>query len=183
MKAYAEKLEDNKMNNQKLLDCIATLYTTFDDYLALIEQCDDLNIKRTYYDGGFSGMLHLAVSNKKWDVAEDLIKRGIDVNMQDDNGNTVLHFIAAQPINIEIAEKILMAGGNPNIENRWEVTPLYSIVCNNNRDYREQKYELMKLFMKYGGDAEQEMGKSGSTSIQMAHEFADCKMIEILEGR
>lgn len=127
-------------------------------------------------------MLHKAISNKKWDIAEDLIKRGIDVNMQDDNDCTVLHYIAAQPVNIDIAEKILMAGGDPNIENRWGVTSLYKIVCNNNCNWKEQKYKLLELFMKYGGDKNHKGNQKGTTPLEMAYEFADAKMIEILEN-
>ena len=37
--------------------------------------------------------------------------------------------------------------------------------------------------MKYGGDAEHKDSQLGSTPLQMAHEFADYKMIEILEER
>lgn len=69
------------MIKEEILSCISKSYSTFEEYLNLIEQCDDLQIKREYGDGSYSGMLHLAISNQKWDVAEDLIKRGIDVNM------------------------------------------------------------------------------------------------------
>lgn len=169
--------------NEEILTCISKTYTTYEEYLKLIEQCDDLQIKQEYPNGGYSGMLHLAISNEKWDVAEDLINRGIDVNMQDENGNTVLHYISSKPINVDIAEKILLAGGNPNIENRWAVTPLYEIVCNNNYHWKEQKYKLLKIFMKYGGDKNHKDSQQGTTPMQMAYEFADAKMIEILEEK
>lgn len=169
--------------NKDIFECISKTYTTFNDYLVLIEQCDNLSIKQEYLNGGFSGMLHLAISNEKWDIAEDLIRRGIDVNMQDENGNTVLHYISSKPINIDIAEKILIAGGNPNIENRWAVTPLYELVCNNNYQWKEQKYKLLNLLMKYGGDKNYKDSQQGTTPLQMAYEFADAKVIEILEGK
>lgn len=138
--------------------------------------------KEVFSDGGYRGMLHTAISNYKWDIAEDLVKRGIDVNMQDDNGCTVLHYIAAKPENIDIAEKILMAGGDPNIEDRWAVTPLYKIVCNNNCNWKEQKYKLLELFMRHGGDKNHKGSQKGTTPLQMAYEFADAKMIEILDN-
>lgn len=94
-----------------------------------------------------------------------------------------MHYISAKPINVDIAEKILLAGGNPNIENRWAVTPLYSLVCNNNCNWKEQKYKLLKLFMKYGGDKDYKASQKDTTPLQMAYEFADAKMIEILEGK
>ena len=39
-----------------------------------------------------SSLLQEAISVKKWDIAMDLVQRGINVNIQDNHGNTALHY-------------------------------------------------------------------------------------------
>lgn len=160
----------------EIFDCILKKWSTFDEYLKLVEECD-LSIRDGIME---AGLLHYAISNQRWNIAEDLIERGIDVNMQDDKKNTALHYLVNK-INIDIAKKILQAGGNPNIENVNAVTPLFSAVCN--RRAKEEKYELLRLFMEYGGNPTQKSANKEETALDMAYEFDDDKMIEILGGK
>ena len=44
-----------------------------------------------------SSLLQEAISVKKWDIAMDLVQRGINVNIQDNHGNTALHYLCSKP--------------------------------------------------------------------------------------
>ena len=66
--------------------------------------------------GDFDKIRH-AIGLKDNDTAIAEINRGIDVNMQNNEGYTLLHFAADQN-NLAMVEKLLRLGANPNIRSR-----------------------------------------------------------------
>ena len=107
---------------------------TYEDYINAINLNEEFDVNEQSVRDG-SSLLQEAISVKKWDIAMDLIQRGINVNIQDKHGNTALHYLCSKPECIQLAEKILEAGGNPNIYNDANMTPLYSMVADMNGNY------------------------------------------------
>ena len=63
-------------------------------------------------------LLQEAIAACKNDIAKDLINRNIDLNHQDSNGQTPLHY-CAQYLNIEIARLLLSKNADINIEDAY----------------------------------------------------------------
>ena len=78
------------------------------------------------------------------DAATELIKRGADVNLADDDGDTPLHG-AAQTGNVEVMQLLLEKSANPNARNSVGGTPLMWAAVYNNE-------EAAKLLLKAGAD-------------------------------
>ena len=70
-----------------------------------------------------SALLHLAAKQNNVREINNLINEGVDVNAQDQNGNTPLH-IAAWYTHPEVIKALLKAGANPQLENNLGQTPL-----------------------------------------------------------
>ena len=69
--------------------------------------------------------LHYAIVDHKTDEAKQLILSGnIDLNAQDKNGYTALHF-AAQYKNVDIARLLIEKGAKPESVDNWGNTPLW----------------------------------------------------------
>lgn len=92
-----------------------------------------------------------AISTEQWDIAKELIASGVDVNQQDQNGNTALHYLCRVRTDYEMMETILKAGANPDIRNKEKMTPLFFLgrICFSDD---EVKYRLMRLLLDYGAD-------------------------------
>jgi uncharacterized protein len=92
----------------------------------LIESGADVNI-----GGGIYGSaLHLAVVRTNLLLTDMMIKRGAEVNVEDSDGNTPLHFIMNVFSKNEtkykaIAESLVMSGANPNPRNKELWAPLH----------------------------------------------------------
>lgn len=157
-------------------DCVNMDKYTYGDFLKIVNTIEDINDLSGY---GRS-LLHDAISSKKWDMASDLIDRGIDVNLQDEYGSTVLHYIADMPIDMDIAKKVLDAGGNPNIKDKNNQTAFYSLVGNMNDTYMENgiKYSLMELLLKYGADKTIKCPQDNA--MELAEIIEDERAIEIM---
>jgi ankyrin repeat protein len=76
--------------------------------------------------------LHDAIVSNKHEVPY-LIRGGADVNLQDKNGYTPLHF-AAQEQEVEIARLLLDHGASINAQDRHGNTPLSTAVFNYSGD-------------------------------------------------
>lgn len=68
--------------------------------------------------------LHIASINGNEDVVRLLQARDININIQDDNGNTALHH-AVTSNNLDILKTLLMHNLDVNIQNRFGQTPLH----------------------------------------------------------
>lgn len=155
---------------------------TYEDYINAINLNEEFDVNEQSVRDG-SSLLQEAISVKKWDIAMDLVQRGINVNIQDNHGNTALHYLCSKPECIQLAEKILEAGGNPNIYNDANMTPLYSMVADMNGNYINSgaKYEMIELLLKYGADKTLKC-VDGNTSMDVAEIIWDKRAIELLKS-
>lgn len=121
----------------------------FKEYQEAVKKHPDFDINEL--DQSDCSLLQLAISYNKWDIAKDLIKRGINLDNQDKNGSTALHYLCVGNTNPEILENVLKAGANPDIRNKEKMTPLFLVrrICYADS---EEKYRLMRMFLDYGAD-------------------------------
>ena len=99
----------------------ATQSGRIEEALQLIRQGEDPNAKHSC-----KGMaaLHIASINGNKDVVRLLQARDININIQDDDGNTALHH-AVSSNNLDILKTLLMHKLDVNIQNRFGQTPLH----------------------------------------------------------
>ena len=72
------------------------------------------------------------------EIILDLLRAGVDVNSQDNNGNTVLHILLGQaPIKYKKLKFLLKCGANPDINNKNGQNPIDA----NPRHYHLEKWE------------------------------------------
>lgn len=121
-------------------------------------------------------LLHEAVAAKNTKFGLELIKRGIDVNHQDSQGQTPLHFTGIHQTE-ELARAILAAGGNPSIKDVFGNTPLWSAVVKPKRNY-----EIVHLIMQHRPDPNSK-NKAGKSPLDFAKQIGSERLIAMLEGR
>lgn len=114
----------------------------------------------TLYD---RSLLHEAIASGKLRAARGLISLGIDVDHQDSNGETPLHF-AATFAAFDIAALLLDRGANPNIADRYGNEPLWTAAMNATDDFR-----LVRLLMERGARPEHK-NKAGRSPLDFARQ-------------
>ena len=148
------------------------------EYLEAVDEVADFDVNDL--DKYKRNLLQLAILEQKWDVAIDLIKRKIDVNNQDDKGRTALHYLCAKPINVELVEAVLKAGGDPNLQSNEKLSPLYEIVSCPNNKYANERYQIIELLLNYGGDKALPC-RNGRTAEEVVEIIGDLKAIALLK--
>lgn len=118
-------------------------------------------------------LLQEAIAACKNDIAKDLINRNIDLNHQDSNGQTPLHY-CAQYLNIEIARLLLSKNADINVEDAYGNNPLWTAVFNARGDYR-----MVELFIEYNANIHH-LNKAGRSSLDFAKQIDDTKLVQIL---
>ena len=101
-------------------------------------------------------LLQEAIAACKNDIAKDLINRNIDLNHQDSNGQTPLHY-CAQYLNIEIARLLLSKSADINIEDAYG----------------------KELFIEYNANI-YHLNKVGRSPLDFAKQIDDTKLVQIL---
>ena len=99
--------------------------------------------------------------------AKAQLKAGADINLQDDNGWTALHF-AAQAFNEEIIGYLLKNKANPNLQNSYGNSPLWVALFN----CEGQKTKVFDEFLKYGADPKLK-NYSDSSPLDLAETVAN----------
>jgi ankyrin repeat protein len=129
----------------------------------------DINIR----DNVGESLLHSAAGKHgSVEMADELIRRGIDVNLQDECGSTALLFAAVWKRR-DIARVILYAGGRVDIADEHGNEPLW--YATSNRDY-----ELVKMLIGNGADPHH-CNRYGKSPIDIAMEDGgDAVMLGIL---
>ena len=123
----------------------------FDDVDWLIRQQDNEGVKKILAATGLEATdsylrtaLILATSRKNDELVEWLIKQGANVNHQDRNGDSALHF-AGQEKNEVAAKLLLKAGADFNVADKYGNPPLWRAAFNAKDDLR-----IVKLYVEAG---------------------------------
>ncbi len=141
----------------------------FNRFLQLFNS-NDINKKMN----GLYSLLHLSISGKNYDIAMFLLKNGIDVNIQDDRGQTALQY-ACEDHNEEICAEILKRGYDISLRDSYGNNALWTAVFNCGGKY----YDIVKLILKYAPDKEGK-NNAGRSPIDLAKQFNDKKLIDLL---
>ncbi|MCP5527317.1 MAG: ankyrin repeat domain-containing protein [Verrucomicrobiales bacterium] len=110
-----------------------------------IEVVDALKERGVNLDARGSGMitpLMVAVGMNQADVLEWLLKHGADVNLQDEDGNTALHF-AAWKRSPSLAKRLLEAGASRAAVNLLGMTPVQ--LADDNPAFRTAVFGLARM--------------------------------------
>lgn len=113
---------------EELLHIIRVNGSTFEQYLKVIEKVENLN----YTDDNDNSFLREAILQNQTEMALDLLRRGIDVNLQNCQGFTAA-MTAASEKNWELLSEILKCNPNVNLK-RWTDgnSLLYDLTVNGN---------------------------------------------------
>jgi len=149
--------------------------TDIDTFFDLVEQ-DEIVRLRKLIQAGFdvnqknkfgSSALHIAVVKDLLDLAKLLIDSGINLNMQDKEGKTSLHHVAEYN-RIVLGKVLLDNGAGLSIQDKYGNQPLWTAVFNDKG--RDDRIEIIKLFIKYGADINHKnaVGKSPKDIVTIA---------------
>ena len=116
--------------------------------------------------------LHEAVRDGQTDTATGLLQeKATDVNAQDENGRTPLHYTATNGES-GLAEMLIAAGADVNIRDDDGNTPLHLAARNSFADIAE-------MLLENGADPGVENGE-GNTAFDIAEEIDSADMIDLL---
>ncbi len=102
--------------------------------------------------------LHEAIANGKSKFAIELINSGIfNLEQKDHQGRTALHY-AAEYNNIEVVTSLLAKGADPNVQNQFGNTPLWSSLFS-----AKGSYNLFLLLIKKDANPDIKNNKGEST--------------------
>lgn len=119
-------------------------------------------------------LLQEAIASDNTSVGIDLINRGIDVNHQERDGQTSLHFCGLYK-NSVIAEAILLKGGKPNIKDIYGNNALWTSVFNARGDFR-----VVKALVDFGADIESK-NNSNRSPLDFAKQINSKSLLDILQ--
>ncbi|QYN49057.1 ankyrin repeat domain-containing protein [Apibacter sp. ESL0432] len=119
-------------------------------------------------------LLQQAIVSKHFDIAKILISKNINVNSEDSNGQTALHYIPLYK-NLEIAKLILENGGDVNKQDSWGNTPLWTAIFNSRR-----QYDLVILYLEFHAKIDI-INHSNKTCYDLAKILNDKDLLTILE--
>lgn len=144
------RLKDNKNFNQKISDF-------------------EINI----INEDKESLLQVAIAYNNLEIAEDLIKRGININHQDKKGFTALHYIA-EYCYYKLGEILVKNGADINIVDNFGNNALWTATFN-----ARGKYELVGLLVENGGNPNNKNNNSKSP-LDFAKQIGDNKLVDIL---
>ncbi|KHS62172.1 ankyrin [Pectobacterium brasiliense] len=133
---------------------------------------DNVNVTNEYGQN----LLHEAIAYGNVAVVNKLIELGVDVNHQDDKGQTPLHY-AAQHKMKDVAEIILMNKGDVFVTDKFGNQALWTAVFNARGDY-----DIVSLLLTHHSLPEHK-NNSGRSPLDFARQIKDTGLISILDIR
>jgi len=95
--------------------------------------------------------LYFACSSRNWEEAERLVDAGVGLNFRRSDGRGILHCFIEKNAPLRLAEKVLQAGADPNMPDKWAGnTPVHYAAKSNTSP------NLLRLLFQYGGDVNRE---------------------------
>lgn len=140
--------------NEACYRAIAVRVYGFDEYSKQIDAITDINYVRKNFH---KSMLHESISANKIDIAMDLIRRGINVNIQDYRGNTALHYLASQTKNregIALFQMILENGADVNLLDKSGKSVLWLLLNYIGAHPSQEQLNIVKKLIEMGADKE-----------------------------
>lgn len=126
---------------EELLHVIRVNGSTYEEYQTAVEKVQNIN----YTDANDNSFLHVAVCQRKPEIAIDLMRRGIDVNLETVSGHTAAHFAVCSE-QWELLMEILKYHPNVNHkERRHGNTLLFELVFYTSEERTRAAKELLKL--------------------------------------
>jgi uncharacterized protein len=149
--------------------------TNINDFFDLVEQNEVKKVQELINNGidinkkdkfGYSA-IHTAMVKNLPGMAKILIDSGINLNLQNNEGITSLH-CAAIYNNFSLADLLLRHGADLSIEDKYGNQPLWTATFNDKG--RNERREMIKLFLKYGADVNHKnnVGKSSKDIVLIA---------------
>lgn len=97
------------------------------------------------------------------EMGKTLIKKGANIDVIDNEQNTLLHFVLDENLALILLEK----GLDVNSKNRLGDTPLHTLLKQDTMFSRESKYKTFELFLQKGADVNSQNNK-GQTPLMIA---------------
>lgn len=159
------------MNNNNIDDIFQMV--RFDEIENLKKFVNEKNVNRFVNEYG-QNLLHEAIAYDAPDVLKYLLHCDINVNKQDDEGKTPLHY-SADHSNYDFTKLLLTTEGiEKNIKDQFGNNAMWVAVFNA-RGY----YDIVKLLKDFGADANSK-NNNNKSPLDFAKQIGDDEMIEIL---
>lgn len=120
-------------------------------------------------------LLQEAIASRKLDLAAELVKRKIDLNIQDESGSTALHYAAAHDAQA-LAEQIIAAGADPNLHDRYGNGALWAFAFAAKDDYT-----VVRLLIEHGADPAH-VNRAGKSVLDLARQFKSAELWRLCGG-
>lgn len=124
---------------------------------------------------GGANWLHKAAMYDAISVIELLVKSGIPIDSQNDEGDTALVFALGQG-NVNAAKWLLDNGANVEHGSGWRATPIISAIYSGNLD-------LVELIINRGAKINQSFGKQGQSPLDYAIMQGNQDIVDYLISR
>lgn len=118
-------------------------------------------------------LLQESIACNKIDIATNLIKRGIDLDFQDNKGMTALHYCACYG-DISTAYLLIQYGAKIDIADDFGNQSLWYAVFK-----AQGKDDLVKLLVENGADCGHK-NNAGRSPLDFAKQIADIELIDLL---
>lgn len=116
--------------------------------------------------------LFIALDRGRCDIAEILIKRGADINLKDDEHNSLIHLVMKRCEDTRIVDFFYKYKFDFNIKNNYGETPIFLMITNN-------KTAAIKYFIDKGADVKLK-NKYGMTPLHKAVQYGLIDLIPVL---
>lgn len=108
------------------------------------------------------------------DLFDEALASGADVGELEDGEDIVS--MAVRTDRLDVIERILMAGANPNAKTEFGRTSLFNAVWGKGKN----RVEIVKLLVKYGASADLDIDEDGESCVHTAAENGDLELLKIL---